>query len=168
MAEPRTIAVLADCHIHPGKIEWPAKALEALAGVDLIVTLGDMGESVGLDALAAIAPVTGVRGEDDQGDPRASEPSRVLELGGLRIGCVFNPDKHGLSAGDAAAETRLFGGPIDVLLRASTHVAAKGEVAGRLVVDPGSVTLPEASEPAGSFALLTLEGGRCEARIVRL
>ena len=47
----RRIAVLADCHIHPGGgPEFPPGVLEALAGVDLIVTLGDMGEA------AALAP----------------------------------------------------------------------------------------------------------------
>jgi putative phosphoesterase len=176
MADPHTIAVLADCHIHPPKIIWPEAALAALKGVDLIVALGDMGESVGLDALEAIAPLLAVQGEDDQPDPRRAEAARVLEAGGLRLGCVFNPVKHGLAtsaapferaAGAEAAETRLFGGPVDVLLCASTHVAAKNEVAGRLVVDPGSLTLPGDGEPGGSFALLTLDGGRCEARIVR-
>jgi putative phosphoesterase len=176
MADPRTIAVLADCHIHPPKIVWPEAALAALKGVDLIIAVGDMGESVGLDALQAIAPIFAVRGGDDQPDPRRAEAARVLEAGGLRIGCVFDPVKHGLAASaipfqrapdSDAAEMRLFGGPVDVLLCASTHVAAKNEIDGRLVIDPGSLTLPGDGEPGGSFALLTLDGGRCEARIVR-
>jgi predicted phosphodiesterase len=74
----------------------------------------------------------------------------------------------GLTVGDAASAAEVFGGPIDVLLRASTHVAERTEADGCLTVDPGSVTLPAAGEPSGSFALLTLADGRCEARIVRL
>jgi putative phosphoesterase len=177
MTDPRTIAVLADCHIHPPKRSWPEAALAALKGVDLIIAVGDMGESVGLDSLQAIAPIFAVRGGDDQpDDPRRAETARVLAAGGLRIGCVFDPVKHGLAAsavpferaaGFDAAEARLFGGPVDVLLCASTHVAAKSEVAGRLVVNPGSLTLPGDGEPGGSFALLTLGDGHCEARIVR-
>lgn len=172
----RTIAVVADCHIHPPKIAWPETALAALKGVDQIIALGDMGENVGLDALEAIAPLFAVRGEDDQPDPRRTEEVRVLEMDGVRIGCLFNPVKHGLAASvsplqpapDAlTAETRLFGGPVNVVLCASTHVASQTEIGGRLVVDPGSLTLPGDGEPGGSFALLTLEDGRCEAKIVR-
>ena len=148
MADPRTIAVLADCHIHPGKIDWPPAALAALSGVGLIVTLGDMGERAGLEALAAIAPVTGVRGEDDEDDPRTSPTSRRLEFGGVSFGCVFNPAKHGLTPGDTAAESALFGEPIDVLLRASTHIATTNKAAGRLEVDPGSVTCRTRPSPA--------------------
>jgi len=168
MADPRTIAVLADCHIHPPKIDWPPAALAALKGVDLIVTLGDMGERSGLDALAAIAPVVGVRGGDDQDDPRTAEPVRRLEFGGVRFGCVFDPARQGIAEADPASAERVFGGPIDVLLRASTHVASQGRTNGRLEVNPGSVTLPAEGEPTGSFALLRLDGGRCEAEIVRL
>ncbi len=168
MVDPRTIAVLADCHNHPPKIDWPPAALAALAGVDLIVTLGDMGERSGLEALAAIAPVTGVRGQDDQDDPRTAEQVRRLEFGAVAIGCVFDPSRHGLAGGDAAAAKRVFGGPIDVLLRASTHVASQSRANGHLEVDPGSVTLPAEGEPSGSFALLRLDGDRCEAEIVRL
>lgn len=168
MADPRTIAVLADCHIHPPKIDWPPAALAALKGVDLIVTLGDMGERAGLDALAAIAPLVGVRGGDDEDDPRTAEPVRRLTLGGLAFGCVFDPQRQGLTDLDAATLEKVFGGPIDVLLRASSHVARQSRTDGRLVVDPGSVTLPGQGEPSGSFALLKLADGRCEAEIVRL
>jgi hypothetical protein len=51
--EVRKVAVLADCHIHPGRCpDWTPAALAAIGDVDLIVTLGDMGEVAGLDRLA--------------------------------------------------------------------------------------------------------------------
>jgi putative phosphoesterase len=175
MAEALKLAVLADCHIHPGKVDWPKGALKALDGVDMIVTLGDMGESSGLDALAAIAPVSGVRGGDDVDDPRTAPRARKLELQGVAIGCVFDPVRAGLvtreeglalTEGFADAATSLFGGRIDVLLCASTHQSAEARLDGVLVVDPGSLTLPADETP--TFALLTLEAGRCDARIIRL
>jgi len=141
----------------------------------MIVTLGDMGEASGLDRLSAIAPVTGVRGADDADDPRTGVASRRLELAGVAIGCVFDAVRAGLvtrdgqvalAEGCAEAEARLFGGPIEVLLCASTHRAAEARLGGRLVIDPGSLTLPADETP--TFALLTLEAGRCEARIVRI
>jgi len=173
----RIIAVLADCHIHPaGGVDWPPAALEALRGVDLIVTLGDMGERAGLDVLETIAPVVGVRGQDDEDDPRSATASRLVEAGGLRIGCVFDPVAVGLAAAkdpfiiaDTAAEAaaRLFGGPIDILLCASTHTAAIRQDADGLIVDPGSVTLPS-SRAQGAFARLFLEDGKARAEIVRV
>src|ERR1700730_2183739 len=95
MSEPidaRNIVVLADCHIHPADgIDWPKPALDAFAGADLFITLGDMGERWGLDALARIAPVVGVRGMDDEPDPRASGKVRLFDAGGVGIACVFDP-----------------------------------------------------------------------------
>ena len=181
MTKPIVIAVLADCHIHPaGGIDWPPAALAALRGVDRIVTLGDMGEAVGMDALQAIAPVTGVRGQDDEPHEAALALTLVIEEGGLRIGCVFDPVMAGLAvsnmpfvaAPDAVEiEEDLFDGALDVLLCASTHRAAisrDGE--GLLVVDPGSVTLPDGREDGarGAFARLILENGQARAEIVEL
>jgi putative phosphoesterase len=169
----RTLAVVADCHIHPPRVAFPEGALEAMKGCDLIITLGDMGETSGLEQLAAIAPVLGVLGADDQPDPRTAPKARVVEAGGLRFGCVFDPVVNGLAAtkepfawapDSEAAETWLFGGGIDVLLHASTHIAAV-EPDGR-AVNPGSLTLP--SDGQGAFALIEIAGGKAAARIVRV
>lgn len=173
----RDIAVLADCHIHPGDgIDWPPAVLDALAGADLIVTLGDMGEASGLAALATVAPVIGVRGADDGDDPRTAPRARVVEAGGVRIGCVFDAVGAGLATGRdpiaaadgaATAEARLFGRPVAVVLHASTHAPSIEEAAGRLWINPGSATLP-AEKGAGAFVRLAVGAGPAEARIVRI
>src|SRR5258708_40068160 len=88
----RAIVVLGDCHIHPAKgIDWPLLALDAFKGADLFVTLGDMGERAGLDALARLAPVIGVHGRDDEDDPRPAPTLRGLEAGRRRVGCALDP-----------------------------------------------------------------------------
>jgi putative phosphoesterase len=171
----RAIVVLADCHIHPAKgIDWPRAALDAFKGADLFITLGDMGERVGLDALAGLAPVIGVVGRDDEGDPRTAARLRVLEAGGVRIGCVFDPLECGAALQIeppiwAPAENllALFGGPVDALLWASTHAPSIERVDGRLQLNPGSATLPSKNAPA-SFARLTLAAGAIEGEIVSL
>ncbi len=152
MAEPKVVIVVADCHIHPGGgPSWPDAALEAFREADLFITLGDMGASTGLDALQAIAPVVGVRGEDDEDDERTRPAARVVQFAGQRLGCVFDPLAHGLAEGKtplawapgaAAAIERTFGGPVDALLYASTHAPACEAIDGRRVLNPGSVTLP--------------------------
>jgi len=175
IAAPTSVAVLADCHIHAGQVAWRKGSLDALEGVDLIVTLGDMGEASGLDALEEIAPVTGVRGADDEPDPRTDQPARRLEIDGVVIGCVFDAVRAGLvtrdgdfalAGGFAEAERRLFGGPIDVLLCAGSHRAAEARHGGLLLIDPGSLTLPADETP--TFARLTIEAGRCDGRVIRV
>src|SRR5260370_23782852 len=107
----RAIVVLGDCHIHPAKgVDWPPWALDAFKGADLFVTLGDMGEKTGLDTLARLAPVIGVRGRDDEDDPRTAATLRVLEAGGPPVGCVFDPIGAGVALpaqppGRSAAQT---------------------------------------------------------------
>lgn len=176
MSDPldaRTIVVLADCHIHPADgIDWPGPAMEAFAGADLFITLGDMGERQGLDALARIAPVVGVRGMDDEPDPRAAGKVRLIDVGGVLVACVFDPVDAGAAAakdplqpaGDGAV-ARVFGGPAAVVLWASTHRAEIADADGVLWVNPGSATLP-GEGAAKTFARLRIENGAARAEIV--
>jgi predicted phosphodiesterase len=169
-------AVLADCHIHPGGgPEFPPHVLAALADSHLIVTLGDMGESSGLDQLEAIAPVVGVRGQDDADDPRTAEPALVLKAGHLRIGCVFDATAAGLAtssdpfvpAPDIEARCEaLFGMPIDLLLHAATHKAGSDAIGARgKAVNPGSAVLP-AEGRSPTFVRVELDGDSFDTQIV--
>src|ERR1700704_4033674 len=158
----RAIVVLGDCHIHPAKgVDWPLLALDAFKGADRFATLGDMGERAGLAALARLAPVIGVHGRDDEDDPRTAPTLRVLEAGGLRIGCVFDPVEAGVAfqaepPGWAPAEKlqQLFNGPLAALPWASTHAPWMEWIDARLQINPGSAPLPGKNAPA-SFARLT-------------
>jgi putative phosphoesterase len=173
--EARTIIVLADCHIHPANgVVWPQAALDAFKGADLFVTLGDMGERTGLETLARLAPVIGVRGRDDEDDPRTAPKLRMLKAGKYRIGCVFDPVAAGVALQTdplvcvpAEELSRLFGETPDTLLWASTHMPALDRIDGRLLINPGSVTLPgERASP--SFARLALSDGAIVGEIVTL
>jgi putative phosphoesterase len=62
------------------------QALDALRGSDAIVHAGDIGAHAILDALAAIAPVTAVRGNNDHGTWAAGIPDdAVLTVDGVSI-----------------------------------------------------------------------------------
>jgi putative phosphoesterase len=171
--DARTILVLADCHIHAGgAAPWTQAALMAFHGADLFVTLGDMGERAALDALAQIAPVLGVRGLDDEDDPRTAAQALLLEAHGVAIACVFDPAAAGLTTAkdpplrlSASALAAAFGVRPDVLLWASTHRSSIDRAEGILQVNPGSFTYPDNEAP--SFARLTFGDGGCEAEIVR-
>jgi predicted phosphodiesterase len=175
------IAVLADCHIHPGGgPAFPPQLFDILDAEDpdLIVTLGDMGEAAGLDELAEFAPVIGVRGQDDSDDPRTDNHLLVLDGGLNVIGCVFDPKAAGLvSSADPfaplddfdAVSARLFGRRINLLLYASTHKAAlpTPDHGGVLAINPGSAVLPgEGARP--TFALLTAGDHSAGWQIVEL
>ena len=98
----------------------------------------------------------------------------MLEIAGLRLGCVFDPVEAGVALHVdplvcASSETlaRLFGSRLDALLWASTHMPSLERAAGCLHVNPGSVTLPSKGAPA-SFARLILKNGVIEGEIVHV
>lgn len=173
------VAVLADCHIDlaAGR-ELPPLLMTALGDSDLIVTLGDMGEAVALDQLEEIATVIGLRGEDDEHDPRTDNAALLLHIAGARVGCVFDPVAAGLatslhpfaaSDGFEAACAALFGGPPDILLYASTHRPDSDGVGPTnvLALNPGSASLPLRGAPP-TYLRLYKEEGRLQHEIVFL
>jgi putative phosphoesterase len=147
-----TIAVLADCHIHEGGPGFPDTLFPRLQGVDLILTLGDMGEKAGLDRLEEIAPVLGVRGQDDAPDLRTRRDRLLLSSGRYDIGCVFDAEAAGIAcATDPFVESthakeacqRLFGCYPDILLHAGTHKPGEARFGARgTALNPGSPVLP--------------------------
>lgn len=84
-----TVGLLSDTHIPHRLKQLPDAALDALAGVDLILHAGDVDDPVALEPLRAIASVHGVRGNvhlQDFSDGGASLPTTVeLELVGKRV-----------------------------------------------------------------------------------
>jgi predicted phosphodiesterase len=167
--------LVADAHVHPGSSPpLPAQLPALFAGVDGIFALGDLGEAAGLDALARIAPVTGVLGADDAaGDPRLPGEIRLFELGELSVGAVFDGAKHGLFAANDplavspdfdAALQRVFGRRLDVLLCAATHKACIASASGVLIINPGSPTLSD--QPA--VAILHISSRLARAEPLRL
>jgi putative phosphoesterase len=109
-AAPRVVGLIADTHglVRP-------QLHDALAGVELILHAGDVGEGV-LDELALIAPVAAVRGNTDPaGDPRLPA-ELVRELGGVSIHV-----SHGHETGSPTPAKLLARYPHDVLVFGHTH-----------------------------------------------
>jgi putative phosphoesterase len=169
------LAVLADCHIHEGGPQFPPALFPRLQGVDLIVTLGDMGEKAGLDQLQEIAPVIGVRGVDDVEDMRTRRPYLLLKHGRYDIGCVFDAREAGLAADVdpfvaaddwEAVSTRLFGCAVDVLLHAGAHRSDEARLGRKgSAINPGSPVLP-AEGAAPSFLRLKVTDDGCYGQII--
>jgi len=171
------LAVLANCHIHAGGPQFPPGLFPRLQGVDLIVTLGGMGERSGLDQLQEIAPVVGVCGKDDTEDMRTRRAFLHLNGNGYDIGCVFDARAAGLaewsdpfvaSEDAAAVSTRLFGCHVDILLHASTHKPDEARFGPKgTALNPGSAVLPdEGCDP--TFLRLKVSPDGCYGQMIRL
>ena len=189
------IALVSDTHFTAADgSDVPDGVLEVLRGVELIVHLGHISNPRALDRLATVAPVLAVSTElDDRlfGDAITAEVERgriarrtnVIEAGGLRIGLVHDlaaaepaigvRDDGALDFPDGPLEAVLrqkFGGPVDVVAYAATHVARVLYRQGVLFVNPGSPNLPSGRPKgsAGTLAILDVAGGTASVEVMDL
>jgi putative phosphoesterase len=174
------IGLISDTHIPTAAAQlWP-QVYEALRGVDLIMHAGDLHAPEVIDWLEKLAPVMAVSGNGDYSgwqrsvppsDARLSE-SRVLPLdGGLRIGLVHDfplPEAPPLKTVEGLMD-HFFGGPVDVIVRGSTHRAEITREKGVLVVNPGSPTLPNhQTARLGTVGYLEIAGARVTPSLLQL
>ena len=122
---------------------------EALAGVELILHAGDVGEGV-LEELRAIAPIEAVYGNtDDPSDPELAQ-SIERSIGGVRIHV-----SHGHELGSPTPERLLAKYDADLIVYGHTHQQKVVESNGRLVVNPGAAG-PRRFKLRPSVARLTI------------
>jgi len=173
------IGLISDTHIPTAAKElWP-QVYEAFRGVDLIMHAGDLMVLEVIDWLDEVAPVVAVWGNGDWGgwqrtvppeDARLSE-SKVLSIDGLKIGLVHDlqlPEAPPLRTLEGQM-SHYFGGPVDVIVRGSTHAAEITTVKGVLIVNPGSPTFPNHQNTSlGTIGFLDIEGGLVTPSIVQL
>ncbi len=150
----RRIGVISDTHslLRP-------EALAFLQGCEHIVHGGDIGETRILEALAAIAPLTVVRGNNDTAPwaEKIRETERV-EIGGVRLYAIHDLAQLDI---DPAAEG------IHVVVSGHSHRPLAQERGGVLYLNPGSAGPRRFTLPI-SAAELTIEGGKLVPRIVEL
>jgi putative phosphoesterase len=106
------------------------EALDALRGSDFIVHAGDIVDPGILGCLAALAPVTAVRGNNDQGTWAAAIPeTAVLDAGRVRIYVL-----HDL----ARLSVDLVAAGFHVVVSGHSHRPRIEERNGVLYINPGS------------------------------
>jgi putative phosphoesterase len=148
------IGVISDTHglLRP-------EAVAALAGCGHIIHAGDIGASEVLDALAAIAPVTAVRGNNDKGAWAERIPSTaVFQADGLPIFVLH--DVNELDLDPAAAG---FG----VVIAGHSHVPAQDQRNGVLFFNPGSAG-PRRFRLPIAVGRLHVENGAARGELVTL
>lgn len=151
--EEKLIGVISDTHglVRP-------QAMEALAGVDMILHAGDVGDAAVLDALREIAPVVAVRGNNDRGEWAESLPHwEVVEIGAVSIYML-----HDLKEIDISPA-----GAFQVVISGHSHKAIVEERRGVLYVNPGSAGPRRFNLPI-SLAHLKVEGTAINAKLIEL
>lgn len=125
MTPVATLAVIADTHglLRP-------EAVAALRGADAIVHAGDIGSPDIVPALAEIAPVTAVRGNNDRGVWAESLPDdAIVEIAGVRVYV-----RHDVKTLDLDPRARGFA----AVLAGHSHQPRAEERDGVLFFNPGS------------------------------
>jgi putative phosphoesterase len=132
------------------------EALARLAGVDAIIHAGDICQPEVLDALARIAPVTAVRGNNDRGAWADGLPvATTLKLGGVAIHVV-----HDIA--DLQIDRK--NEPVDVIVSGHSHKPSVTTRDGVLFVNPGSAG-PRRFKLPISMGMLIVEGVSVRAEL---
>ncbi|OLC16518.1 MAG: YfcE family phosphodiesterase [Candidatus Rokubacteria bacterium 13_1_40CM_69_27] len=148
------VGVISDTHglLRP-------EAVAALRGADAIVHAGDVGSPEVLEALAALAPVTAVRGNNDRGAWAEKLPlTGVLELAGVVLYVLHDVKELDLDphrAGFAA------------VISGHSHRPRREERGEVLFFNPGSAG-PRRFKLPVAVGRLRIDGGRVRGRIVVL
>ena len=134
-------------------------AVEALRGVDHIVHAGDVGDPWILQRLGALAPVTAVRGNVDNGAwAHELPPSAEVEAGGSWLHVRHILDELDLDPAAAGFAAVIFG---------HSHRPSVEERRGVLYLNPGSAG-PRRFRLPVSVAILDVGPDGLDARIVPL
>ena len=129
-----TIGVLSDTHAR-SLTEIPAKTLDALSRVDLIVHAGDFVTRDVLDGLRRLGEVKAVRGNMDSLQLGQMLPQKELVLvGRKKIGVTHG---SGSPFGLAKRVGRMFE-DVDAIIYGHSHVAQNKVIDGVLFFNPGS------------------------------
>jgi putative phosphoesterase len=148
------IGLISDTHglLRPAAIDF-------LRGCTRIVHAGDVGDAAILGALASLAPVTAVRGNNDHGAALEGLPETArMELAGVQLYVLH--DLKQLAIDPAAAG-------VNVVVSGHSHRPLVEEREGVLYVNPGSAGRRRFSLPI-CVGELVVDGRELMPRLVEL
>lgn len=135
------------------------EAQQALRGSQHIIHAGDIGAPEILDELAAIAPVTAIRGNVDKSEWTLRLPeTEAIEIGGVSIYVL-----HDLKRLDLKPEAAAF----KVVISGHSHVARQETRNGVLYFNPGSAG-PRRFKLPVTVGRLIVEGGGVRGEIASI
>lgn len=157
------IGVVSDTH---GYLD--PQVVETFAGVDHIIHAGDIMDAATLEALSAVAPVTAVAGNMDDGKLGKLPREVAGKVGGVRF-IVGHKRKRLLK--------RLANGKIDGVGKHETpdlivcghdHLPAVEWVDGTLYLNPGSASAPHYEDDDPSVAIVESGNAGLDVSFVRI
>lgn len=163
-----TIGVLGDTHALSFS-EIAPEVLDGLAGVDLLVHVGDYTNKSVLDSFRALCPdgFHGVHGNTDTREVRDGLPAReVIEVNGRTI-AITHPVEGGPAEEVEELVMACFS-PLkpDIIIYGHSHDARFEYRRGVFLFNPGRAYRPNSSfEPPASYGILTL-GRHVSGRLV--
>jgi len=152
--KPILVGVVSDTHglLRP-------EALEILRGSNYIIHAGDVGSPEILDQLAAIAPLTAIRGNIDTSAWASKLPeTEVLEVGGISIYILHDLAKLDLNPKAAGFAAVICG---------HSHAPKQETRDGVLYFNPGSAG-PRRFKLPVSIGKLTIENGSVRGEVILL
>ena len=166
------IGLISDTHIAFPNEKLPTQVVDAFRGVDLILHAGDIWIPSVLDELETAAPIKAAWGDDDLkvdlGHDGRMMKERSIRLDGVNIWVTHEKPRYALLNPEAEQQVQHREAPPDVVVFGHTHYATIETYRDILLVNPGSATVPNYVPKLGTIAMLTIEDGKAEARIVRL
>ncbi len=178
------VGVIADSHVPDYAVQLHPHLIESLAaaGVQHILHAGDICSPAVLDALQGVSEVSAVRGNRDWAFHGKLQWLRSITLAGVRIALLhghgswmnYLRDKffYYLEGYRLGRYRRLLHGVVpqaQVVVFGHTHYRENRRESGRLLFNPGSVTIRVSGFAAPSFGLFHIyDGGVVEGRIVEL
>jgi len=147
------VGVISDTHglLRP-------QAIRALRGSEHIVHAGDVGAHEILEELKAIAPVTAIRGNIDEGARAELRETELVELGGVSIYVLHDLTKLELKPAAAG---------IKVVISGHSHVPKQETRDGVLYFNPGSAG-PRRFQLPITVGRLLIAGGVVSGEIVKI
>ena len=157
------IGVISDTH---GYLD--PQVLEEFAGVDHIIHAGDVMDAEVLDALAAVAPITAVAGNMDEGKLAKLPREAAGKVGGVRF-IVGHKRKRllkrfSLGKVDGSGKHQ----PPELVVSGHDHVPAVEWVDGTLYLNPGSASAPHFEDDDPTIAVVERGRSGLDVRFVRL
>jgi len=147
------IGVISDTHglLRP-------QAIRALRGAEHIVHAGDVGAREILEELKAMAPVTAIRGNIDEGAWAGLPETELVELGGVSIYVLHDLTKLDLKPAAAG---------VKVVISGHSHVPKQETRDGVLYFNPGSAG-PRRFQLPITVGRLLIAGGVVSGEIVKI
>lgn len=161
------VVLIGDTHMPRFGRVLPARLAEAVSAADLVLHAGDITDGFVLDLLATSAPTVAVAGNNDP--PELVERlglSRVVQVDDIRIGLTHGHAGPGKRTPDRAIATFADADPpVDAVAFGHSHIPLVERRDDVWLLNPGSPT-DRRWQPAYSFLLLDVDGGRMEPTLV--